>query len=111
MEASMNQEPTEQERFIILMEDMRGEFRKVTEHVLSIDQKMDRGFTEIREDLNNFKIEMRLAYKGLSKDVNVLRADMDYVKADTKDIRVQMEPMQAILIDHDNRIINVESAV
>ena len=83
----MAKHPTEKERFTILLEELRSQFKAVTEYVLSLNKKIDDLRTELKQELHEFKIEVRAGFASINS---------------------QLPLMQQILFDHEHRIKRLE---
>ncbi len=89
------QEPSEKERFTILMEEMRGQFKAVLENqstlVSSLEFRMNNRFDLVEKDLSNVK----LAIKSLSKDVAVLKSDVKVLKSDVAVLKSDVKVLKS----------------
>ncbi len=87
----MQQEPTEKERFTILLEEMRGHFKLLAEGQLSIRQEMNQRFDQVDERFERLE----------TKVDNIERI----VRTNTGDISW----MKKVASDHEHRVIKLET--
>lgn len=45
--------PGEERRFAVLLEQVGSEVRTIAEGLVSLDQRVDRGFTDVRQEMAN----------------------------------------------------------
>ncbi len=62
-------EKREQE-FAVLVEQVRGDFRLVAEGLTALDQKVDRGFRDVRQEMAVGFGDMRSAIAELARQLN-----------------------------------------
>ena len=68
----MARKPSEKERFEVLLEDLKTEFRSVTERVVALDEKISRGVEELRADLGQRITLLEVAVKEHSQRIGGL---------------------------------------
>ena len=66
------------QKVAVLIEDLRAQFRAFGEGLQMLNEKMDREFSEIKNDLNNFKSENRQEHQQLMQMIKEL--DTEVVK-------------------------------
>ena len=57
----------EERRFTVLLEEVRHEYKLLSERVVGLDQKVDRGFQSVRLEMENGFKDIRTGIKSLVK--------------------------------------------
>ena len=68
------------DQFVVLLENMRDEIKLVAEGNLMLQEKMERGFKEIRkefkEEINDLRIDMKTEMNGMKTEMNGMKTEM-----------------------------------
>lgn len=81
---------TKRDQYTIVLEGIRSDFRAFGEGLQILDQKMERGFSELRSEMSIMKT-----------DILVLRSDMS-------DVKKLLHKHNHSLEDHEERITALE---
>lgn len=113
----MSRLPSEKERFEILLEEMRSNFKSVFETMSFMRIEMNNRFEDTDNKIIEFEKKFTFSIKSLQKDVTVLKddvkvlkkdvkilkEDVSYLKVDVGEIKAQLIPMQGTLSDHEKK--------
>ena len=69
----------------VIMEDMNSKIDLLVEGYSSLDKKIDRVHAELKEDLNDFKVETRGNFKIVFEQISNVNIDLQSFKNETRD--------------------------
>ncbi len=72
----MRREPSERERFEVLMEQVRRELEIVAEGYVTLDRKIDHVATNLTGEIGELRTEMRLGFTQLRGEIAAVRFDL-----------------------------------
>lgn len=88
---------TKRDQYTIVLEDIRHDFRAFGEGLQALDQKVEKGFSELRADMSVVKT-----------DILVLRSDVSVLKSDMSDVKKLLQVHDDQLQVHEERISALE---
>ena len=97
----------EKERFEVLLEELKSEFRHVAERVDALDQKFDRKIDELRSSLEQRIGLVETAVTDLSRDMHKKFGE---VNKQFGDVHKQLDQMQSDIKQLDQRLSVHEQA-
>jgi hypothetical protein len=86
------------DQFVVLLENMRDEIKLVAEGNLMLQEKMERGFKEIRkefkEEINDLRIDMKTEMNGMKTEMNGMKTEMNGMKTEMNGMKTEMNGMK-----------------
>jgi hypothetical protein len=83
------------DQFVVLLENMRDEIKLVAEGNLMLQEKMERGFKEIRkefkEEINDLRIDMKTEMNGMKTEMNGMKTEMNGMKTEMNGMKTEMK--------------------
>jgi hypothetical protein len=72
----MGREPSDRERFEVLLEQVRRELEIVAEGYVSLDRKIDGVASSLKGEIGGLRTEMRLGFSQLRGEMAAVRFDL-----------------------------------
>ena len=88
----------EKERFEVLLEDLKSEFRNVTERVIALDEKVDREIHELKSSLEQRMGLVEAAVTELSRDMHQRFENVD---KQLEQIRIDIRQLDQRVTAHE----------
>ena len=66
----MGKQTGQERRFTVLLEQVQSEVRMIAEGLTGLDQKVDRGFADVRQEFAHVRHDMNSGFHELTKRLN-----------------------------------------
>ena len=98
-----SKQPSEREQFGIILEEIRSKLERLADGYIHLDQKMEAGFQQLREEMNQRFAIVEQAIKensdAIKENSDAIKENSDAIKGNSRDIQGLQSTVAALRQD------------